>query len=538
MEHLLVDDSLPKPHVHPEMVWFFPAIKVTGPMDFVDECDPYVLHDECTESTSATSLCRDISGARNGALRMLERFADNHPDATPDAVQTALMTYCNLVIGFAFPTQGTTSTPGPHRRKLKSKKKKKAGAPGRVSVDGDETAAAAAATLAADAASKVEAKKRPDALNVDIDTRFIPLRFRWSDLMGPNVVAFLNARAECSEVFLTAGLAALRLTASVYEDDSDAGEKPPAKRDEDLIKRCYKVLLSAAGALELSRSVLNDPSGGTEGQDTPSRSYWDKKCVAPAKYTTLPLDIADGQCATLLLEIALAEAQELTIVRACGANRQSALLLAKLCGDTAARYGRIESLGTTLPSHEHAKSWLGGEKVPPFQAVATAFGAFRCVYYRAMALYFRAVFQRDEAECGQAIANIRAAIAFTEDECLSAGRNYCKASAKAKKSGAPSPLLGARLQARIDADLARLGAAFRTVESECVSRNNMFAHQAIGDAENPVAQTVSMVKPSEWPAVTLDARWEAEGSVLSALDARACPASDEPIEEESLCSVM
>tara|TARA_B110000208_G_C11645610_1_gene386127 strand:- start:242 stop:523 length:282 start_codon:yes stop_codon:yes gene_type:complete len=55
--------------------------------------------------------------------------------------------------------------------------------------------------------------------------------------------------------------------------------------------------------------------------------------------------------------------------------------------------------------------------------------------------------------------------------------------------------------------------------------------QAIGDAENPVAETVSMVKPSEWPTVTLDGRWEAEGSVLQALDARACPASDEPIEE-------
>ena len=40
-----------------------------------------------------------------------------------------------------------------------------------------------------------------------------------------------------------------------------------------------------------------------------------------------------------------------------------------------------------------------------------------------------------------------------------------------------------------------------------------------------------MVKPSEWPTVTLDGRWEAEGSVLQALDARACPASDEPIEE-------
>jgi len=77
----------------------------------------------------------------------------------------------------------------------------------------------------------------------------------------------------------------------------------------------FQVLLAAAGALQLSRSVLSDPSGGTEGQDTPSRSHWDKKCVGAAKYTTLPLDIADGQCATLLMEIALAEAQELTIVR-------------------------------------------------------------------------------------------------------------------------------------------------------------------------------------------------------------------------------
>ena len=62
MECLLVDDTAPKPHVHPEMVWFYPAIKVTGPMDFVEECDPYILHDESTVATSASSLCRDITG--------------------------------------------------------------------------------------------------------------------------------------------------------------------------------------------------------------------------------------------------------------------------------------------------------------------------------------------------------------------------------------------------------------------------------------------------------------------------------------------
>ena len=95
-----------------------------------------------------------------------------------------------------------------------------------------------------------------------------------------------------------------------------------------------------------------------------------------------------------------------------------------------------------------------------------------------MALYFRAKFHMDEAECGQAIANLRSAISLVEDECVSGCKAYVKACSKfAKKSGAPAELAGGRLQARIDSDLARLMAAFRGVESECVSRNNMFAHQ-------------------------------------------------------------
>tara|TARA_B110000208_G_scaffold154742_1_gene187476 strand:+ start:203 stop:436 length:234 start_codon:yes stop_codon:yes gene_type:complete len=56
--------------------------------------------------------------------------------------------------------------------------------------DAAAEAAAADATLAADAASKVEAKSRPATLNVDVDTRFVPLRFRWSDLMGAANISF------------------------------------------------------------------------------------------------------------------------------------------------------------------------------------------------------------------------------------------------------------------------------------------------------------------------------------------------------------
>lgn len=270
----------------------------------------------------------------------------------------------------------------------------------------------------------------------------------WKDVLTNAQLHTLNARHEYAQVLLASGIFMMN-EAREKVDVLLAGRL--SELDETQLKLAYQLFLSAAGVFDacleaidvtpravgaartdLSVAAEPEPAAAADGDhdgipDDDMMEKWRAEQLraeaASTAETTAPAvasvveaptpkgdlaqihrvpDLAHGRYPQLLSWVALAEAQELVILRGMSREFVDLTLMAKLSMDLATRYRESNALATqTLPC-----------ATSPQADKLRLYAAFKANYYVAISVYFQgaaSMAREDAASCAQAIADFKKA---------------------------------------------------------------------------------------------------------------------------------
>lgn len=225
-------------------------------------------------------------------------------------------------------------------------------------------------------------------------------------------------------------------------------------------------------------------------------------------------DLAAGRFPQLLVWIALAEAQELVVLRGVTREVVDYTLLAKLSVDFSARYKECMKIASMLLTYSTS---ITAERV-------RLYCAYKEPYYQAMSTYFQgaACMQKEDARnCVQAVANLKkASVLFEAVGPLE--KRYEGKMAADKEEKERVTLLSTvflRSQQIISRDLDIV-----------THRNDSVYYEPIPEPE-AVCNALSLVKPTKLPAVTTSDLWR-DGEVANCLKPTAVVASDATTENQ------
>ncbi|KUF91300.1 hypothetical protein AM587_10017387 [Phytophthora nicotianae] len=280
---------------------------------------------------------------------------------------------------------------------------------------------------------------------------------RWQDALTGQTVYARSARQEYAHVLLACGI--LMMSDARDKVDAILSERL-SELDETQLKLAYQLLLHAAGVLEACLESMNftprsigaefadlgeketevqesvDDDGVVPDddmmakwreeqrqaqQDTQKKAVPDRndttksnstKPVASIAEEDLAMlkrvpDLADGRFPQLLAWIALAEAQELVVLRGVTREVVDYTLMAKLSVDISARYKECQKIASRLLSYSTS---ITAERI-------RLYCAYKEPYYQAISTYFQgaACMQTEDARnCVQAVANLKKAATLFE----------------------------------------------------------------------------------------------------------------------------
>lgn len=310
----------------------------------------------------------------------------------------------------------------------------------------------AASPVTADAATPTSALRQPLIGDQSHETSAATSTFSthlsfcvWKDVLSNTQVHALNARVESAQVLLASGLFLM----------NDAREKVDAllagrlsELDETQLKLAYQLFLTAAGvfdaclasidvvpravgapATDLSASSGEPEPAAAVGDTVPDDDMMEKwraeqlkavetsaanasGAVTDVAHGASPQgdlrmldripDLAHGRFPQLLSWIALAEAQELVILRGMSRDFVDLALMAKLAMDLSHRYRESHAFAVqTLPC-----------VTSPVADKLRLYTTFKASYYSAISCYFQgaaSMAKDDAASCAQAIATFKKA---------------------------------------------------------------------------------------------------------------------------------
>lgn len=413
-----------------------------------------------TEARSALQLDRGalVTSSTSSGSEKTSKFS------SVEAIQTYtndIVTYLSLVKGFSSPPLAAASNINPATELV---------SPAFISSDTPTAAlrqpliddhsplnnAAGLATPTANAARTLGEGVQPSVGSLSSHLSFCV----WKDVLSNAQLHALNARHEYAQVLLASGLYML----------NDAREKVDmllanrlSELDETQLKLAYQLFLNAAGVFDACLESINvkpravgaaptdlsaapkpvavatavEDDGNNSGiPDDEMMKKWraeqlkadaDERAAdaagsiatdaSPGLKARSPTgelaqidrvpDLAHGRYPQLLAWIALAEAQELVILRGISRDFVDYALMAKLSMDISTRYKESHALtAQTLPCSSS-----------PLADKVRLYTRFKSAYYAAISCYFQgaASMERDDAlSCAQAIANFKHARALMQ----------------------------------------------------------------------------------------------------------------------------
>ncbi|ETK91682.1 hypothetical protein, variant 1 [Phytophthora nicotianae] len=385
---------------------------------------------------------------------------------------------------------------------------------------------------------------------------------RWQDALTGQTVYARSARQEYAHVLLACGI--LMMSDAKDKVDAILSERL-SELDETQLKLAYQLLLHAAGVLEACLESMNftprsigaefadlgeketevqesvDDGGVVPDddmmakwreeqrqaqQDTQKKAVPDRNDTTKSNSTKpaasiaeedlamlkrVP-DLADGRFPQLLAWIALAEAQELVVLRGVTREVVDYTLMAKLSVDISARYKECQKIASRLLSYSTS---ITAERI-------RLYCAYKEPYYQAISTYFQgaACMQTEDARnCVQAVANLKKAATLFE-KVVPLEKSYEGKMAADKEEKERVTLLSAfflRSQQIISRDLDIV-----------THRNDSVYYEPIPQPEAP-CNALSLVKPTTLPAVTTSDLWR-DGEVANCLKPTVVTASGDAVE--------
>ncbi|KAL4129590.1 hypothetical protein PRIC2_005597 [Phytophthora ramorum] len=385
---------------------------------------------------------------------------------------------------------------------------------------------------------------------------------RWQDALTGQTVYARSARQETAHVLLAAGT--LMMMEARDKVDAILTERL-SELSETQLKVAYQLLLHAAGVLEACLESMNvapraigaefadlgaktategdaqvvaDESGPAPDDDTMAKWREEQRQAEQATLskaapdtntmtkgnTAKPAvsgavedlamlkrvpDLADGRFPQLLAWIALAEAQELVVLRGVTREVVDFSLMAKLSMDISARYKECQTIAARLLPYSTSTT---AERI-------RLYCAYKEPYYQATSTYFQGaacMVKEDARNCVQAVANLKKAAALFEG-VVPLEKSYEAKMATDKDEKARVALLAAvflRSQQIISRDL------------DIVShRNDSVYYEPIPQPEG-ACNALSLVKPTTFSPVTASELWR-DGEVANCLKPTAVVASPE-----------
>ncbi|KAF1327424.1 hypothetical protein FI667_g7561, partial [Globisporangium splendens] len=437
-----------------------PGIKDTTKARFKTELSKYAvpskqesvarLADALTEARAALRLDRGATSAESSAS---QSAAFSHVEDIQTYIKN-IETYLALVKGFMTPSQkgsvvmpvgtvetdGGASTPSSALRQplIEDYSPKDAAAKLGAAPETTDKTPEDAAAPSANAGNQHDPTKTLSAC----------LSFcQWKDVLSNALTYAPNARIECAQSLLASGVFMMN---SAREKVDVLLARRLSEIDEQELKLAYQLFLHAAGVLDACLESIDvtprtvgakttdlsaepEPDTKTEGSggddvipDDDMMAKWRAEqqassypssvtTAAPTTTTKVPNpknddlihldripDLARGRYPQLLAWIALAEAQELVILRGISREFVDYSLMARLSMDISIRYKECHAFATqTLP----CSTSLVADKL-------RLYSTFKEVYYSAISCYFQgaASMEKDTAaSCAQAIANFKKA---------------------------------------------------------------------------------------------------------------------------------
>ncbi|KAG3117345.1 hypothetical protein PI124_g4133 [Phytophthora idaei] len=381
---------------------------------------------------------------------------------------------------------------------------------------------------------------------------------RWQDALTGQTVYARSARQEYAHVLLACGI--LMMTDARDKVDAILSERL-SELDETQLKLAYQLLLHAAGVLEACLESMNiaprsigaafadlgtkeetevqasvDDGGGVPDDDmmakwreeqrqaqqdtlqkaapgvnetTNGHSAKPAASIAAEDLAMLKRvpDLADGRFPQLLAWIALAEAQELVVLRGVTREVVDYTLMAKLSMDISARYKECQKIASRLLAYSTS---ITAERI-------RLYCAYKDPYYQAISTYFQgaACMQKEDARsCVQAVANLKQAATLFET-VVPLEKSYEGKMAADKEEKERVTLLSAvffRSQQIISRDLDIV-----------THRNDSVYYEPIPEPE-AACNALSLVKPTTLPTVTTSDLWR-DGEVANCLKPTAVAAA-------------
>ncbi|EQC33404.1 hypothetical protein, variant [Saprolegnia diclina VS20] len=221
----------------------------------------------------------------------------------------------------------------------------------------------------------------------------------WLDVTAKSSVHALNAYHEYAHALYAVGTVLLQrasdlTTAMLSSRDFEF--------DEPKLKEAYQILLRTAGLFDAALGFLgqNRQTTAATGADDAAMAAWRaEQAQADTAATFAPelsriKDFEGGAGLTALRAIALAQAQELVVLRGVTRETVDWVLMGKLCVDIASRYK--DTLASLPASQVKLRGWCD----------------FKTIYYTALGLYYQGVAEwnkKDAPGCVQAIAQFQQA---------------------------------------------------------------------------------------------------------------------------------
>ncbi|OQR83838.1 hypothetical protein ACHHYP_14247 [Achlya hypogyna] len=330
----------------------------------------------------------------------------------------------------------------------------------------------------------------------------------WLDVAAKTSVHSLNAYHEVAHASYAVGCVLLMRAGELAKVMLASRD---FEHDEPKLKEAYQILLRAAGLFDAILGFLGlGRQVQATGTDEAAMAAWRaEQAQADTASANAPglnrvKDFEGGAGLTALRAIALAQAQELVVLR--GVTRESVdnVLMGKLCADIAQRYK--DTLAALPTTHTQLRGWCD----------------FKCIYYTALSPYYQGVaewLKKDGPGCVQAIAQFQLA-----KEHLARLQTYA---AETKRS---------REIIQRDLDIA-------------AARNSSVYFETIPPPLEPLPPT-SLVQPQAFSFPTADTLWKeplppkasaapaaAKGATEAEVAARGSPEMKQP-DPGCACTIM
>ncbi|KAL3662851.1 hypothetical protein V7S43_012252 [Phytophthora oleae] len=380
---------------------------------------------------------------------------------------------------------------------------------------------------------------------------------RWQDALTGQTVYARSARQEYAHVLLAGGI--LMMTDARNKVDAILSERL-SELDETQLKLAYQLLLHAAGVFEACLEAIDvaprsigaefadlgatvetktDDTGAAPDDDMMAKwreeqrqaQQETKKKIIPDSKDTMDNnrsaavsedlamlkrvpDLADGRFPQLLAWIALAQAQELVVLRGVTREVVDFTLMAKLSMDISARYKECQKIASRLLSYSTS---ITAERI-------RLYCAYKEPYYQAISTYFQGavcMLKEDARNCVQAVANLKKAASLFEG-VVPLEKSYEGKMSADKEEKERVTLLSAifiRSQQIISRDLDIV-----------THRNDSVYYEPIPEPE-ALCNALSLVKPTTLPTVVSSDLWR-DGEVANCLKPTPVTASSAAIETQ------